>query len=406
MDLPMLNELHEAEVDSAERIISEITSRHDETAASALFPELSLISPYTYCIGSVRPVDLLPFFRTVIVDLRPLPSPAAFEVRYGLTVPQFVRLANEGRLAVRLRHHHTSFASLDYLDDLFWELPLPRSDRYKLLHRRELADNQDHARQIFANTRPISTHWMREYADWHSPPDFLSILASKFALVATYCGRSHAEYIVEEALRRTNDVGHCYDWLHIFSRFRVYPYMNTLDGINVLPSRETEMLPAELRPPSGSFLPYEIGRALVCNIPIEISRAEPGTGIAEPELWLRLLEEIDHALDSSDPGLVSNRATRLQILVHDTRRQVAKMSRRKDALDQRFVFLSGIGIAGSLSEYAPQQWKPIIAVGSATIFQSRSKIADIIVKFRKKSHVIAWFELSQELGAAGRRSAP
>ncbi|WP_157249686.1 hypothetical protein [Nonomuraea typhae] len=397
MDRASLTEMREAEIEKAHQIATRLSAQRDIASSRDLYPELALTSPYTYCVGSIRPVDLLPFFNTVITDLRPLPTSEHFESRYGLTVRQFIDLIEQGRLAVRLRADHLQFSALEYLAPLFSEHLLPRSDRYKVLYHDKMLMHRIHAREIFAGTEAKGRRWLREYLDWLTPPQFADVVSDKFALVATYCGVGQAERIVERTLSLTGDPAVSYDWLHIYSRFRIYPYMNSLDGINVLPAKEVDLLPVELRPDKSSYLPYEVGRALLCNLPIDPRTDLSQAGCVSADDWLRTLRELDSALAASAPGAIHEWTARLHELVASTRREVTRMRQRRESLEQKFLIVSGIGIAGALSEYAPPHWKPIIGAGSAAIFSARAKIADTIVKFRKQSHVLAWFDLQNEI---------
>ena len=395
-----LAELAEAENERAHAVVEAITANDSPQPPQSLYPELVLKEPYAYCVGSTRPADVAPLFQTVIVDLRPLPTPSAFESRYGVNVEMFLRLAKQGRFSVRLRDDHSSFQSLDYLREIFFELPLPRSNRYTLLYDPDISMNRSRAEAVCPTTPPVRTGWAREYMDWRTRPSFRQVLIEKFALVATYYGTCEAERIVESALRATNDSAACYDWLHIFSRFRIYPFMNSLNGITVLPTADSDLLPTGLRSAPGPRLPYEIGKALICNLPIRLPTELELALKVDPSQWMRAVNSLDATLTQAGPESIASESIRLNRLAIETRREVENMAKRKRALERRFVTLSGIGIAGALSQYAPSHWQPIIGISSATLFQARSKIADNVVKFRKGSHVVAWFDLQQQLTEA------
>lgn len=406
MELRQLRDMQAAEHQRTLDLTRDLVTRQHQglqISEKDLYPELELNEPYSYCVGSVQVATLIPLFQTVIVDLRPLPSPQAFEARYGLTIDDFRIFLEQGRIAVRLRDDYTSFASLDFLDGILREHEPPRSNRYTHLHGNEIETNRQRAREIFPGFEPRGQSWRREYADWVQEPLFQDVFVEKFALVASYVSPVQAETIVEEALRSTNDPATAYDWLHIFSRLRVYPTMNCLDGVNFLPIRDASLLPRPLRP-SGieDHLPYEVGRALMCNLPLRLSNDVDLALVVDPAEWMSVIRSLDAALARSSPNDLPDRCSNLQRLIYDTRSQAAEMARRKESLERRFVTVSGIGIVGALSEYAPPHWKPIIGSGSAAVYQARSKIADLIVKFRKKSHVVAWFKIEQKLRQSGR----
>lgn len=375
-----------------------------------LYPELDLREPYSYCIGSIKPTDILPLVNTLIVDLRPLRTPEQFHARYGLGVEQFVRLVEQGRIAVRLRDCYARFEGLDYLDQLLKRRPPPPlSTRYMQLFREDHEVYLEEGKRTCPERPPRGDRWRAEYRDWVAPPTFREAFARKFALVSCYFGSDYAGQIVEDALSTDADPALAYDWLHNFSRFRVYPYMNCLDGLSVLPISDLGLLPRSLRPsqpePSREAIvdvPYEVGRAFMLNLPLDLPAELEVALHVPPADWITVITELDKALEGAKPTDVAEKCGMAARFARETREEVERMLGRKMAVERTIATISGIGIVGALSEYAPPEWKPILGVASGALLAGRKIVANTTVKFRKKSHVVAWFDFQKHLTSAHR----
>jgi hypothetical protein len=400
-----LRELEEFESERTSRYAIRMLRNKDQgipMCSADLYPEFRLEPPYTQCVGSIRPVNLLPFHNAVIVDLRPLPTSDQFIARYGLSPESFLELSQQGRIAVRVRVPYRTFANLDYLDEFFRLSPPPLSLRWVHLYPEHSA-YVEMGRQLCPNRRPRGTHWSEEYKDWKLPPTFKEVFAHKFAMVSCYFGSDYAREITNRAKGSINDPAVAYDWMHAFSRLRVYPYSNCLDGVNVLPIQSFTELPQDLKNPRIPFLrqpeplPYEVGRALT----LTLSLAVPGnlqSALSVPAMdWMKALTRLDKALEDADPTVVEQQCTAIAQIARDTQRDVETMLKRKKTIEHTIATISGIGVVGALSEYAPPNWRPIIGVAAGAAFTLRSRIADTVVKFAKKGHITAWFSVRRKM---------
>lgn len=423
MQLKQLQSLEKQEKERVSRVVSLLRNKMDqgeEFSAKDLYPEINLDPPYSYCIGNVQASWLLPFYQTLIVDLRPLPTPEHFQNRYGLTVRQFITFVEQGRIALRMRERYSKFADLDYMDDLIRRSsPPPLSTRHQDLFEHVHPTYADVAIEIFRGTQPTDDWWMHEYLDWRQPPSFLEVLANKFALVACYFGLREAERIVIRALSVDGDPGTAYKWLHVFSRSRVYPYMNCLDGVNSLLLEDLELAqrlhglmpePASSRKNwfrklterrdhdndyQGEF-PFEIGKLLLSSLSLEIpDDLDLATQIVPGE-WMKAVRELDKALEQEAQNQLHDKLRNLTELVSHTRQEAAKMERRKQKV-ANMISIIGLGIIGPLAILAPDPWKPIILAASGTSVLSKDNIAPALVKFAKPSHVATWFDIKRKL---------
>lgn len=397
MQKKALEALAEQELDlatSASRTLRQRHFRAGEYSERMLYPELKLKSPYTYCVGNIQAACLLPLYNTVIVDLRPL-ARQAFEHRYGLSVDQFSRYVEQGRIAPRLRVPYREFVGLDYLDDLLRRQP-PVSRRYIHLYGDVHAGYLEAGRSRCPMGRRLSTHWNKEYDDWKAKPSFRDVFAYKYALVSCYVGEDEARRIAEEATGRTKDAAAAYDWLHRFSRLRVYPSSNCLDGVNTLSVHDWEF--AHMTATRGAMVlrgetpTFEVGRAVLLNMPLDLPGDLDRAMKVSPSLWMKTIHSLDAALRSQSQNEVGNVCTRISRLAQATRDEVEAMRNRKEAISRFGARLGALGIVGLLSRMAPD-WDWIIGGTSGAAVGFKDHIADGVVKFRRADHVVAWFDL-------------
>ena len=422
MNEHQLEEMTAQETSQVEKIVGQLRRKiaeHKPISASELYPEMALKSPYTYCIGNVKAATLLPFFSTVIVDLRPLPSLEAFESRYGLSPERFIEYVEQGRIAVRCRDKYERFEGLSYLDPIFQILGCPPSSiRHKYLYAEDQLRLFSIAREMIGMARPEDDWWRREYADWKTPPMFTEVFADKFALVGCYFGEETASELVRRAMANTQDPGQAYKWLHVFSRARVYPYMNCLDGINSLSLEDlrlTSSLPTDVevrsrqeyarprkwydflrRNPRPQMFPYELGKVMLTNMRLSIP-ADLDTALQiVPADWNAAVRELDKALEAGMQVQIEAKSRYLIRLVKEVSSEVATMRRRQKQY-ANLITLAGVGIVGPLAEYAPADWKPLVQAAGASLVVLKTPIASALVRMLKPSHVTAWFDIEAQL---------
>ncbi len=104
MEFELLQEYESKNIEKAVKILHGY--KKDELDISEFYPEFKLNNPYTATnstpLNSIKPYQLLPFFKTVIVDVLPLESENLFETYYGMSVNELIELKSRGRAVMKL----------------------------------------------------------------------------------------------------------------------------------------------------------------------------------------------------------------------------------------------------------------------------------------------------------------
>ena len=122
------------------------------------FPELNLDERIPYCSMPLPPPTLLPFHKTVIVQIPPFDEEQC-KINIQFSVEELLELEKKGRVALVLLHNPSDYANLHYLDPILEKKP-PISYRilaYKgYLARKKLNLYAEEARCLFSEN-PV---WM------------------------------------------------------------------------------------------------------------------------------------------------------------------------------------------------------------------------------------------------------
>src|SRR3989442_10944782 len=133
MNLKYLCELQKKEEDKIEKITKKFTTKtKKKIEVKEVYQELSIKKHPTYCVGTIMASELIPYFGTVIVDLRPIPDEKKFTTRYGMSVKEMIEYLKKKRIVLRMRAPPPWYAGLDYLDPLLERHP-PSTRRYKII---------------------------------------------------------------------------------------------------------------------------------------------------------------------------------------------------------------------------------------------------------------------------------
>lgn len=126
-----LEELKEMDKKEQERV-SNIAKKHEgdkKVDVNIFYKDFNLDEPHTSYnpISSVdlKPFQLAPFFKNVVLDIKPLPSEDEFKKYYGMDVEKCYELKNEGLFKFRLSNNYTDYFNLnnDYLDLILDDKP-------------------------------------------------------------------------------------------------------------------------------------------------------------------------------------------------------------------------------------------------------------------------------------------
>lgn len=126
-----LEDLKEMDKKEQERV-SNIAKKHEgdeKVDVNIFYKDFNLDEPHTSYnpISSVdlKPFQLAPFFKNVVLDIKPLPSEDEFKKYYGMDVEKCYELKNEGLFKFRLSNNYTDYFNLnnDYLDLILEDKP-------------------------------------------------------------------------------------------------------------------------------------------------------------------------------------------------------------------------------------------------------------------------------------------
>lgn len=128
MELEDLREMDKKEQERVSNIAKK--HEHDEKIDINLFyKDFNLDDPHTSYnpISSVdlKPFQLAPFFKNVVLDIKPLPSEKEFKKYYGMGVEKCYELKKEGLFKFRLSNNYIDYHNLDndYLDLILHDKP-------------------------------------------------------------------------------------------------------------------------------------------------------------------------------------------------------------------------------------------------------------------------------------------
>lgn len=126
-----LEDLKELDKKEQERV-SNIAKKHEgdkKVDVNVFYKDFNLDEPHT-CYNPISSVDLkpfqlAPFFKNIVLDIKPLHSEDEFKKYYGMDVEKCYELKNEGLFKFRLSNNYTDYSNLnnDYLDLILDDKP-------------------------------------------------------------------------------------------------------------------------------------------------------------------------------------------------------------------------------------------------------------------------------------------
>lgn len=126
-----LEDLKELDKKEQERV-SNIAKKHEgdkKVDVNVFYKDFNLDEPHT-CYNPILSVDLksfqlAPFFKNIVLDIKPLHSEDEFKKYYGMDVEKCYELKNEGLFKFRLSNNYTDYSNLnnDYLDLILDDKP-------------------------------------------------------------------------------------------------------------------------------------------------------------------------------------------------------------------------------------------------------------------------------------------
>lgn len=126
-----LGDLKELDKKEQERV-SNIAKKHEsdkKVDVNVFYKDFNLDEPHT-CYNPISSVDLkpfqlAPFFKNIVLDIKPLHSEDEFKKYYSMDVEKCYELKNEGLFKFRLSNNYTDYSNLnnDYLDLILDDKP-------------------------------------------------------------------------------------------------------------------------------------------------------------------------------------------------------------------------------------------------------------------------------------------
>ena len=126
-----LEDLKELDKKEQERV-SNIAKKHEgdkKVDVNVFYKDFNLDEPHT-CYNPIlsvdlKPFQLAPFFKNIVLDIKPLHSEDGFKKYYGMDVEKCYELKNEGLFKFRLSNNYTDYSNLnnDYLDLILDDKP-------------------------------------------------------------------------------------------------------------------------------------------------------------------------------------------------------------------------------------------------------------------------------------------
>jgi len=204
-------------------------------------PLFKLKQPYTRCGAPyVKVQDLLPFFETQIVFIRPIGKPYAdqykneqnFKKYYGVSVEQLIELAKKHKVAINLSYFPTKYAGLEYLRPILEKRPPtiirsleftrfinPRFDEY-------LVEGEDIFQRLNKRIPRYKTGIPKDY-----------MVEMSALTYAEFKSMAHPEFVNEISPTRTN-VDFAAVVADLYFIFYNAPIYQSLEGEHVIYSRE------------------------------------------------------------------------------------------------------------------------------------------------------------------------
>ncbi len=151
-----LGDLKELDKKEQERV-SNIAKKHEgdkKVDVNIFYKDFNLDEPHTSYnpISSVdlKPFQLAPFFKNIVLDIKPLPSEDWFKKYYGMDVEKCYELKNEGLFKFRLSNNYTDYFNLnnDYLDLILDDKP-PVSNVVNRAHGLLINDDDSSINDLF-----------------------------------------------------------------------------------------------------------------------------------------------------------------------------------------------------------------------------------------------------------------
>lgn len=449
-----LEDLKEMDKKEQERITN-IAKKYDNDKKidiNLFYNDFNLDEPHTnfnpLSANDLKPFQLLPFFKNIIIDIKPFKNESDFIKFYGMDVDELLEQYGKGIFKFRLTQHYPEYKNLEnnYLDSIINKNPpvIPLINKnYDILlngtsdienYEKYIDKNLDFGSTLLGDlgaTDPLSIIAMDLMNGHHSSmnpfknEDYIKIVIENLYKLKT-CG-----YLdVVEFLKRFLDVGNGrLDWAFVFSNayanFLSNPILDSLNGTHLVHSQLKHVMNDlsmrkfdEIFPKLNKKVPgIKIDESMILSADIA---KEMTNNINMPTLMS--MEDVDNydnkgpikALASLEKKLLTKESDKIADLSYELYAELKSTSKIIEDMQSKIKYASnlinkfslGIGIIGTIASMIPDQnMQPLfslLAIGGdigAGIFDSKisSYFLNKITRFNKENHVLYLYDNNEHV---------
>lgn len=435
--------------------ISNITKKYENSEkidVLKFYPKFNLNDPYTdfnpLSANDLKPFQLLPFFRNIIIDIKPFKIEKDFIKYYGMDVDELLEMYGKGIFKFRLTHNYPKYENLenDYLDNILDKnppvAPLINENYSILINGTSCLENYDeYINKNFdfgstllgdlGGTDPLSIIAMdlmnghQSTMDPFENDDYTKIVIQNLYKLKT-CGYSE----VVEFLKRFLDVGNGrLDWAFVFSNayanFLSNPILDSLNGTHLVHSQLKHVMNDlsmrkfdEIFPKLNKMVPgINIDESMILSADIA---KEMVNNINMPTLMS--MEDVDDydnkgpikALASLEKTLLNKESDKIVDLSYALQTELISASRIVENMQSKINhdsnlirrFSLGVGIIGSIasliSDPSNQPLFNLMTIGGTfgeILSDSRisSYFLNKLTRFNKENHVLYLYDNNEHV---------
>lgn len=447
MELKVLKEMDKKE---QERVCT-ILKKHENDEKidiNIFYKEFNLDEPHTsynpISRVDLKPFQLAPFFKNIILDIKPLSSEEEFKKYYGMTVERCYELKKEGLFKFRLSNNYIDYFNLDndYLDLILYDKP-PVSNVVNRAHGLLINEDDSSINDLFhligsnefdfgnfiLNDLGLFDPYMISAFDimaGHSY-DIKNIDDNIFKKISVYnftklwaCGYNEINELFKALFRTGNGR---LDWAFVFST--VYanilsnPILDSINGTQMMHSRvkylakdmsiqKLDKIFPNLKNPAHN-LEFDNSILSSDNLNIMTKTIDMHTLLNSDDLddfdfkgAINALKTLESIIDNKKIDEISVATQNLQNELISAGNIVKDLQegkvRKKNILSKISWGLSSIGFAGSFFSENPYSWiLGLVGTGgflldTATQFNGIDWILNKLNKFHKDSHIIYMYD--------------
>ncbi len=417
-----------------------LKNKKDEIDILDFYQGTNLNPPYSAANSatsySIKPYQLFPFFKTVIVDILPLPNEELFNEYYGMSIEELIELEEKGKVVVRLPDMYSGYSKIedDYLDPIF-SLNPPSSflinGNYGYLINDKIQGEMEDFHNLFKKEFDFGNNLAMEMGmiDPYTIASFDMINGSNPYLAnvgdETYKKVTHNNFNrlsfsgynnVNNFLKELLSVGNGrLDWAFAYSTayasFLADPILSSLNGTHMANYNMKEILndliirtsSEELRKSllnkSSDILCYDVGKTLTDEISAPLLFNLQESLDYDYQGAIKALKSLEKVIDSRNKNEIIDLTNELKNEIYEAG-QIAENMREapeKNAkrIEKISTVISYIGEWGGALTDDPQV-KPLLDAldllgqGGEMISQTQTlqKVIERAVKFNKTDHVL------------------